>query len=113
MQSTGQCLLVHACMLKVKGIQTRSPKTNMKPNLSAIISHLLKVAGKQTSVMLIDTMVEYNKLMVDLRGSHVLFVNEEIQYVPLKFSLKKKLKQDISCWLKKFCVHKDHTYPTE
>lgn len=29
-------------MLKVKGIHTKSPKTNMKPNLSAIMSHLQK-----------------------------------------------------------------------
>ena len=32
--------LLHAWMLNVKGIHTRSPNTNMKPNLSAIMSHL-------------------------------------------------------------------------
>lgn len=75
----------------------------MKPNLSAIISHLLEVATKQASVMLIGMTVEYKKLMVGLRGSHVLFVNEEIQYVPLKFSLEKPLPRyqlltgEISC----------------
>lgn len=32
--------VLHAWMLKVKGIHTRSPNTSMKPNLSAIMSHL-------------------------------------------------------------------------
>lgn len=30
-------------MLNVKGIQTRSPNTSMKPNLSAIMSHLQEI----------------------------------------------------------------------
>lgn len=32
--------VLHAWILKVKGIHTRSPNTSMKPNLSAIMSHL-------------------------------------------------------------------------
>jgi len=35
-------IMTDTCMLKVKGIHTRSPKTNMKPSLSAIMSHLQK-----------------------------------------------------------------------
>jgi len=34
--------MANTCMLKVKGIHTKSPKTNMKPNLSAIMSQLQK-----------------------------------------------------------------------
>lgn len=42
-------------MLKVKGIHTRSPNTSMKPNLSAIMSHLYKtIMNKLVEIMTID-----------------------------------------------------------
>lgn len=45
-------------MLKVKGIHRRSPNTSMKPNLSAIISHLQNVTDRVFEKIKVNVIVE-------------------------------------------------------
>lgn len=50
---------LHAWMLKVKGIHTRSPNTSMKPSLSAIMSHLQKVSHE-----MMDQIIKQNNISI-------------------------------------------------